>query len=239
MEDAVGNPGLQPSKRPSGGASPQPDLRPTEPVRQSARAARQPGARERLSHSSSAPGVALKSQRKALRLRCTVGGCPGHLPRLCSPPASPSSAARPPHLPRLWSLPTLLPLLRDPLTCPGYAACPPPLPLLPDPLTCPDYGACPPPLPLLPDPLGSLRSGGTLTGQLEPSRQAGNCSQQALWLPTTRGLPGLGQSALLPHPVNSRSGCVIKIRFVNSKTQVGVCLFMTTLFYSTTKKAKA
>ena len=201
MEDAVGNPGLQPSKRPSGGASPQPDLRPTEPVRQSARAARQPGARERLSHSSSAPGVALKSQRKALRFRCTVGGCPGHLPRLCSPPASPSSAARPPHLPRLWSLPT--------------------------------------PLPLLPDPLGSLRSGGTLTGQLEPSRQAGNCSQQALWLPTTRGLPGLGQSALLPHPVNSRSGCVIKIRFVNSKTQVGVCLFMTTLFYSTTKKAKA
>ena len=120
LYEFIGNPGLQPSKRPSGGASPQPDLRPTEPVRQSARAARQPGARERLSHSSSAPGVALKSQRKALRLRCTVGGCPGHLPRLCSPPASPSSAARPPHLPRLWSLPTPLPLLRDPLTCPGY-----------------------------------------------------------------------------------------------------------------------
>lgn len=151
-------PRLQPSECPSGGASPQPDLRPTEPVRQSATAAPQPGARGRLLHSSSTPGVALRSQRKTLHLQCTVGGCLGHLSRSWSLPNSPSSAARPPQQP--WS-------------------------------------------------------GGTLRGQLEPSRQAGNCSQQALWLPTTRGLPGVGQSALLPHPVSSRSGCVIKTRFVN------------------------
>lgn len=57
------------------------------------------------------------------------------------------------------------------------------------------------PLPPLPDPLRSLQSRGTLPGQLEPSRQAGNCSQQALWLSTTGG--SRVQSALLPHPVST------------------------------------
>lgn len=140
----MGNPGLQPSERPSGEASPQPNLRPTEPVRQSARAAGKPGARGCLSHSSS-------KYTRLRRLTCRA----------------------------LWA---------------GVSG------------TCPDYGACPPPLP---NARSSLLSGGTLTGRLEPSRQAGGRSQQALWLPTTGGLPGGIQSALLPHPVSRRSGCVI------------------------------
>lgn len=129
----MGNPGLKPSERPSGGASPQPTLRPTEPVRQSVRAAGspEPGC---VLHSSSTRGAALKAQRQTSHVQCTVGGCLGLLSRLES---------------------THLPFLR-----------------------CQT------------DPLRSLQSRGTLPGQLEPSRQAGNCSQQALWLSTTRRLPG-------------------------------------------------
>lgn len=127
----MGNPGLQPSERPSGGTGPQPTLRPTEPVRQSVRAAGSPE-----------PGCVTQQQQHTR----------------CGAESSASDVARAAHCGRVSRAP---------------------IPIR----------AHPPPLPL-PDPLRSLQSRGTLPGQLEPSRQAGNCSQQALWLSTTQRLPG-------------------------------------------------